>query len=923
MYHRTMPNLETREVGLGCLDGATDRFSMPVEAPMTTTELIAIGILTWIPVSIVLARFLARATRLHGTQVWPEELLPIAPVGKPVLDATVDKPVFAPTVETMARFPARPTRFVGRAEVMAAAHTALAPNSGCTTVLFHGMAGAGKTTCAVELAYRHRRTFAALAFWSAPTDPDHFGDALRLLAMELESQLGDEKCAFVDKIAHGDLESFLSALTAVFDNAGVLLVLDNLETLLTPDGQWRDLRWAPLIDALAGYTGPSRIILTSRVMPAGLTADTVLIRPVPTLSRDESLLLVGELPTLCRLLRCAALARCVLTLTQGHPQLLEFVDAAAADPPRLAYQLADIEAAVDSAALLGAFVVQGHTRLDAKQLLQTFNAWTITVAETVPARARLLLQVLCRMDETDRSMAVVSDNWPALWRRLDQSGEPPLLASSVAALVNAGLITTDPIGGPADQTEAVRYRIHPGIAEAIQAVTPETVTAAVDAQLTAWWAAVVDGWIQAPEAGDDTSQVRVQASLAAARYLLRQHDWDAASCMLERALTQVGYSLASSLAVIPPLRRIAEGTGALKDLVVLGAAVRRLDPDEAEILLRRAYDQTTSSDQYGLASTTAGELVTLLRDQGRLNEALTLANRKIEHTREAGFGLWTQLGDQGRRLQILNLLGHHEQVLGNVTALRAQLAQLPDQRSHNDRVNPGNVREGVLDIGRLSAVALGRWDVALDLNDELTRTKRRRGASPHEAACSRFNDYVVLLHLGRLADADHLLLDCQDVFDSAGDSTQLAVVYGARANLAEKRGQLVDAVDLQRTSLRLCYVQADPRKIAAAHHGLAGYLSRAAGNLAEQRAHRLAASLLNYFIGDTGALTGTLGALSGELHGDISSRTAAALPTTLPQITRLVDADDGVRFDNIVSALCADPAAAEHALAELLTSLRR
>ncbi|MGH3929873.1 MAG: hypothetical protein ACRDTF_07835, partial [Pseudonocardiaceae bacterium] len=75
----------------------------------------------------------------------------------------------------MAGFLPEPPRFVGRAEVMAAASAALAPESGRSAVVFHGMAGGGKTTCALELAYRHQRAFEALAFWSAPTDPDQFG----------------------------------------------------------------------------------------------------------------------------------------------------------------------------------------------------------------------------------------------------------------------------------------------------------------------------------------------------------------------------------------------------------------------------------------------------------------------------------------------------------------------------------------------------------------------------------------------------------------------------------------------------------------------------------------------------------------------------------------------------------------------------
>ncbi|MCA1694865.1 MAG: AAA family ATPase, partial [Actinobacteria bacterium] len=389
-------------------------------------------------------------------------------------------PALDPAVEAMDGFPAEPTRFVGRAEAMAAASTALGPASGRTAVVFHGMAGVGKTTCAVKVAYRHKRAFAALAFWSAPTDPDQFGDALRLLAGALEAQLGDYGFGMVDKTASLErLENFLPTLTAVFADADRLLVLDNLETLLTPDGQWRDLRWARLIGELTSHKGPSRVILTSRIVPAGLNPDTVSIWPVHPLSRDESLCLVGELPSLRALLHPVALGRRVLTLAQGHPQLLELADAAAADPPRLAYQLAEVEATVDGAAR-AAFLTQGHTRLDAQQLLQIFTAWTINVAATAPAPARLLLQVLCRTEETDRNTAILGANWAALWRRLDQPGEPPPLASSVAPLVTAALIAPDPIDDPADPNQPVHYRIHPGVVEAIHAATPEPVIAAVD-----------------------------------------------------------------------------------------------------------------------------------------------------------------------------------------------------------------------------------------------------------------------------------------------------------------------------------------------------------------------------------------------------------------------------------------------------------
>jgi hypothetical protein len=868
---------------------------------VTTIAVIAFGILTWILISILLSLFLARVSGLNRPKAPPVELSPALPVGKPALN----------TVEAMAAFPPQPPRFVGRDEVMAAASAALPLTSGRTAVVFHGTGGAGKTTCAVELAYRHRRAFGALAFWSAPTDPEQSGDALRLLALELEAQLGNHGFTIVDKIAtEARLKKVQPVLKNAFADAGLLLVLDNLETVLTPDGQWRDPRWTLLINALTGHGGPSRLIMTSRILPAGLNPDAVLIRPVHTLSRDESLLLIGELPALRALLDGVALARCLLTLTQGHPQLLEFADAAATDPSRLTYQLAEIEAAVDGTAPLAAFLNQGHTRLDIKQLLQIFTTWTITVVATAPAPARLLLQALCRMEETDRNTAIIEANWPAMWRRLDQPGEPPSVASTVAPLITAALITTD----------HVHYRVHPGVADAIQAVTPEPVIAAVDEQLAAWWTAVVGGWETAPpQRGEDSGQANLRANLASARYLLRRHEWNVASCLLERALIRDSYSPATALAISPLLRRIAEATGALKDLVVLGAALRKVDPDEAEAWLLLAYYQAITEDDHQIASTTAGELATLLRDQGRLLDALAMASQKIEHTGRAGFGLWTQLSDQGRRLQILHLLGHHEQVLIELPALRVEMAGLPDERAHNDRVNPWNVRECVLDLGRLSALALERWDDALDLNDEIVRTKQRRGASTSEIAGSRCHDYLPLFHLGRLTDADQLLRDCQDLLATARDITQLAVVYGARADLEDRRHHPGKAVKFQRTALHLWYLHPDPRVISTAHHHLANYLSRTGGDPAEQRAHRLTAALLDHLTGDTSGLTRTLGTLSAELRSVTSGPETPALPATLREVIRLVDADNGICLGNLVAALCRDLATAEHALADLLS----
>jgi hypothetical protein len=113
---------------------------------------------------------------------------------------------------------------------------------------------------------------------------------------------------------------------------------------------------------------------------------------------------------------------------------------------------------------------------------------------------------------------------------------------------------------------------------------------------------------------------------------------------------------------------------------------------------------------------------------------------------------------------------------------------------------------------------------------------------------------------------------------------------------------------------------ADPRAISTAHHNLANYLAHAAENPAEQRAHRLIALLLHHLTSNTRELIRTLAVLVSELRSDTSSSDTPELPTTLLEITHLVDADDGIYFGDLVVTLCPDPATAEHALINLFTT---
>jgi tetratricopeptide (TPR) repeat protein len=900
------------------------------------------------PVDVAVARAVAKAKGVLGSVATVGGVLGSVELATPGmfgaraaglrLSVPHGDPVIDPAKVRMERFPPEPERFVGRAAAMAAASAALAPDSGCTAVLLHGMAGAGKTACALELAYRHQDGFAAAAFWQAPTKDDEFGGALAGLAVALEAQLGRYGFAMTGHIGTPEaLDAFLPRLRQVMQDSGVLLVLDNLETLLTPQGTWRDPRWGPLIGALAGHGGESRLIMTSRIPTAGL-GPHVLVLPVHALSLGEAATLARELPHLRRLLhidpgpayaqaesdvdRDRERVRRVLRVVQGHPKLLELADAAAADPGQLDAQLAAAESA-NAGHGLDAFFRDGTSSLDPDQFLAALSGWTTTALAVLPVAARLLVEFLACIEDDDRQRAVIDGNWADLWRRLGRPDDLPdpgplleVLAAAALIQPESSLTASEGSEQPADgaMQASVRYRMHPGVAAAVHDTAESEVRDAADAELAAFWRAVADEARQR-EGGEDTALV-VRAGLAAAPYLLRRRDWDTASTLLEYAVVRDG-SPGVIQAALPALRRVAETTHAPVDYGVLACALRTVDSAEAERLLRDALRAAVGSDDYRLASAAAGELVNLLGDAARLGEALDLAGQKAGYTRQAGLGPWTQLADRGRRLQILGWMGEHEQVLAETGVLRDQMGELPARPAGNETARPWNVREVILGIGRSSALALGRWQQCLDLNAEITASKRQRGAGIHEITRTRYNDAGPLIRLGRLEEAGLLLRECQQVFEDHADTTMLARVLSSRAHLEDKLGHRDAAVDLGRIAIRLCYGRPEPRDIAISHHNLANHLARAGGDLAGQRAHRLAAALIQQLTGMTHDLARTRRALATELRQDSAGGTGQ-LPATPAEVIRVAEETDGVRLGELISALGPDPAAVEAALAQIL-----
>ena len=839
----------------------------------------------------------------------------------------------------MAGFPQEPERFVGRTEVLAGASAALAPDSGRAGVLVHGMAGAGKTACALELAYRHQDTFAELAFWKGPEHDEGVFGAIEDLAQRLESQLGEYGFTMADKVATvAELEAFLPRLTQILEDNGLLLVLDNLEHLLDDHGRWRDDRWAALVGALTGHRGLSRVILTSRTRPTGLDEQATLVLPIHALSLAESVLLARELPHLRDLLGVddtdAAvrgtdlvegrrdLLRRTLTVVQGHPKLLELADAAAADPDRLAGHLDQAEhVAPGGGAVLAAFTTTGTSSLDPDAFLTQLTGWTTTTTSSLTEASRLLLQVLCCLEDQDRSSDILDANWADLWTRLERPGNPPELDQTLDPLVTAALVHPETLADGARDDDGVEqpavtgYRIHPGVADAVRADAGPDLQEAVDTELALYWTGVFRAARERP--GGEATGVVVRAGLAAAPYLLRLGAWGQAGDLLED-VTHRDSSPTTIRAVIPQLRRIAETTGQPDDAGILGAALRYVDAREAETWLRRAYDGAMAAENHRLASAGASQLVNILRTQGRLREALAMVEHQAQHTKDAGLGPANQITDQAQRLQILNQLGQHQRVLEEIEALRPQLDQLPDHQRENETFSPYNVKELTLGVGRSAALALKEWETALELNRHILTSTQQRGAGPHELARTRFNDSAPLIRLGRLDEADQVLQDCQQVFEAAADTRALGTVLGTRADLEDERGRADQAVSFSRTALRYAYATDDWEGAVANHGNLGTYLRSDGQPTQSWLSHELAAAMIDY--ATRGPASGNVQNLGVMLHRFDDA--AAATPADLAELTGRVETVEGVRFAELIARLTGQRDGGDTLMTDTLSTAR-
>ena len=758
------------------------------------------------------------------------------------------------------------------------------------------MSGAGKTACALELAYQYEdaERFQRFLWWEAPKGDSDIAGTLGRLAQQWDIQVNAPELSLVAMVNNDDatFTAQLPRLSSFLGQRSVLIVLDNLESLLRENGKWHDPRWEKLLAALLNHHGRSRVVLTSRVRPRP-AGRGVLELPVHSLTLDETVLLARQSKNLGALLRNPEhreLAIETLKLVQGHPKLLDLAEAQAASVEALTAHLKRArEAETAGAAELDAFFRDGASALAPEGFLGTLYGWTRSVAGTLSGEAHALFHRLCCMEEEDREQRVINSVWGAV---TVPAGE----------LMAAGLVDAE-------------YRIHPGVAEAGREEAGLELRNSVDVEMAGFW---VSRYREALKKETESMGGMVRrAARSAVPYLMRQQQWNDSQWLLEQVIyrDQSPATVAEALPLLARIVKQTEGTEVGRDsaAVYARALVAAGRTDEAKGRMQKLERESAELGQFWLASVVAGHLVNLMLTEGHFEQALATVERKKDYTRKAGLGRWTRLLDEVRRLQILAETGRYEEVLTTVGAQRVEIGNWPESSNEEEAVSPWNVLETLLDTGHTAAFGLKRWEEALSLNKEIAEVKTRRDAPRLELVRTRYNDYGPLLRLRRHEEARQLLDYCLSVFTSDGGSEEMGLVHTAIADLEANLGHLEEAIRHEGVALRYWYSSVSPENCAISHFNLANSLSLSKANARDVLAHRLASALISYQT-NHGRLPNTL----RTLGTDLAAATPADVPATFDEVCTLVEQTEGVHFRDLFARLPKRAASGDEALQAVL-----
>jgi tetratricopeptide (TPR) repeat protein len=261
--------------------------------------------------------------------------------------------------------------------------------------------------------------------------------------------------------------------------------------------------------------------------------------------------------------------------------------------------------------------------------------------------------------------------------------------------------------------------------------------------------------------------------------------------------------------------------------------------DQALALYQQAAEEAEAAEHWADLAAIYGNWANALRTVGQIDAARAMQLKSADAARRADLPPIHMIGHELEALRLDVMQGRAGEALPAIEAKLCEVRAWWASRQRDDEFL-ARVLMGGLDIARQANLALERWQPCLDLLGEVEQVKRALGTGDHEMARTRFNLYVPLMELGKLAEAKAVLEGCLNVFHRTGDVTNEAKALSALASVWDTLGDPAQPIALARRALSLRERLPDPHDRAASHNNLAVHLHDA-GATAEALAHQLAA----------------------------------------------------------------------------------
>jgi tetratricopeptide (TPR) repeat protein len=473
---------------------------------------------------------------------------------------------------------------------------------------------------------------------------------------------------------------------------------------------------------------------------------------------------------------------------------------------------------------------------------------------------RRVLQLVNQLPEEQRpELPEIPPELQALLERHAAAPAAPPIAPLLAELTQAGLITAD---RPAEGAPA--YAFHELVRERAAAWMAAHEAERGGRTAEGLWVAYGKRYAALFEQLLTSGQEGAYAAAAEAgrrglTYLVRAGAFEELGSFASALVTST-QDPTLLRGVIAELRAVVDHVPAGRErwrlrLYLADALNRSGRPDQALALYEQAAAEAEAAENWSDVGVICGNWANALLLVGQLDRAKATHLQSADAARKAGR---PRVGVIGRELEALRvdvMQGQAQEALPEIEARlgevrgwwRRQRAGEPVPEAP-DAVLLGRALVGGLDIAEDANRVLKRWGTCIGLLEESERAQREMGESKHAQHITRFNQYGPLMRLGRLDDAQRVVEACLAVFHEVDDLYGQAKALSALASIWKERGDVEQAIALERQALSIRNRLPDPSERAISHHNLANYFDKA-GRAEDMARHTLVAGV--YFLVST------------------------------------------------------------------------